>query len=136
MTYEEFLAQADRLEKQADALRQQAMREKAAAEARKQNETQIQEARNAVIDAVIAYIKLIGIEVDEKDLPELKRICTSCFDELEKAIEDAKKKADMLESIINNIESYEKNNKTPKSAKSSAEIDDEKIRAFLRMLAE
>lgn len=120
MTYNEYLEQAAKLEAQANSLREQA--EKAKAAEQDQFQKELDEARAAVISAMMNYLNVMDIAPETEDE----------YTALEKALISSMKD---LENAVTRVKNFAKNAEVRYNGK-KIENDDEKIKRFLEMLAE
>ena len=130
MDYKEFMEQANKLEAQATALREQA--EKAKAKDVAKNTAKIKEARKKICAATINYLDAIDITLENKEIEALEELFNVLFDELEKSIKQAKQSADILDRIMKDMK--ESNSKS--TLKRIHISDDEKLFNFLRQISE
>lgn len=126
MDYREFMEQANKLEAQAAALRKQAE------EAKAKNTAKIKEARKELCAATINYLEAVDMPLEKKEVEALEELFNVLFDELEKSIKQAKKSADILDSIMKDMK--ESNSKP--TLKRVSISDDEKLLNFLRQISE
>lgn len=132
MDYRKIIEQADRLEAQAAELRKKAEETKANDAAK--NTAKIKEARKGVVAATLNYLETVDVAPnDDEDVKALEEIFDVLFDELEKSIDQAKRKADMLDSIIKDMMKESNLRPTVKKVDIS---DDEKLFNFLRKISE
>ena len=130
MDYKEFMEQANKLEAQAAALREQA--EKAKAEDAAKNTAKIKEARNEIFLATVNYLEAINMAPEEEDVEALEELFNVLFDELEKSIEQTKKRADILDLIMKDMKES-----NPRPIVKKVDIsDDEKLLNFLKKISE
>lgn len=131
MNYREFMEQANKLEAQAAALRKQA--EEARAKDAAKNTAKIKEARKEVCAATLNYLEAIDMAPDnDEDAKALEGLFDILFDELEKSIEQAKQRADILDHIMKDMKES-----NPRPTVKKVDIsDDEKLLDFLRQISE
>ena len=131
MNYRDFMEQANKLEAQAAALRKQA--EEAKAKDAAKNTAKIKEARKEVCAATLNYLEAIGMAPDnDEDAKVLEGLFDILFDELEKSIEQAKQRADILDHIMKDMKES-----NPRPTVKKVDIsDDEKLLNFLRQISE
>ena len=131
MDYREFMEQANRLEAQAAALRKQA--EEAKAKDAEKNTAKIKEARKEVCAATLNYLEAVDMAPDnDEDAKALEELFDILFDELEKSIEQAKQRADILDRIMKDMKES-----NPRPTVKKVDIsDDEKLLNFLRKISE
>lgn len=131
MNYRDFMEQANKLEAQAAALRKQA--EEAKAKDAAKNTAKIKEARKEVCAATLNYLEAIDMAPDnDEDAKVLEGLFDILFDELEKSIEQAKQKADILDHIMKDMKES-----NPRPTVKKVDIsDDEKLLNFLRQISE
>ena len=134
MNYRDFMEQANKLEAQAAALRKQA--EEAKAKDAAKNTAKIKEARKEVCAATLNYLEAIDMAPDnDEDAKALEGLFDILFDELEKSIEQAKQRADILDHIMKDMKDMKESN--PRPAVKKVDIsDDEKLLNFLRQISE
>lgn len=127
MNYRDFMEQANKLEAQAAALRKQAE------EAKAKNTAKIKEARKEVCAATLNYLEAIDMALDnDEDVKVLEGLFDILFDELEKSIEQAKQRADILDHIMKDMKES-----NPRPTVKKVDIsDDEKLLNFLRQISE
>ena len=130
MDYREFMEQANKLEAQAAALRKQA--EEAKAKDAAKSAAKIKEARKEICAATINYLEAVDVTLEEKEVEALEELFNVLFDELEKSIKQAKKSADILDSIMKDMKEF---NSKP-TLKRVNISDDEKLFNFLRKISE
>ena len=130
MDYREFMEQANKLEAQAAALRKQA--EEAKAKDAAKNTAKIKEARKKICAATINYLEAVDVTLEEKEVEALEELFNVLFDDLEKSIKQAKKNADILDRIMEDMK--ESNSKS--TLKRVHISDDEKLFNFLRKISE
>ena len=131
MNYREFMEQANKLEAQAAALRKQA--EEAKAKDAAKNTAKIKEARKEVCAATLNYLEAVDMAPDnDEDAKALEGLFDILFDELEKSIEQAKQRADILDHIMKDMKES-----NPRPTVKKVDIsDDEKLLNFLRQISE
>ena len=130
MDCREFMEQADKLEAQAAALRNQA--EEAKAKDAAKNTANIKESRKELCAATINYLEAIDVTLDEKEVEAFEELFNVLFDEFEKSIEQAKQRADILDRIMKDMKES-----NPRSTVKKVNIsDDEKLFNFLRKISE
>lgn len=131
MNYRDFMEQANKLEAQAAALRKQA--EEAKAKDAAKNTAKIKEARKEVCAATLNYLEAIDMAPDnDEDAKALEGLFDILFDELEKSIEQAKQRADILDHIMKDMKES-----NPRPTVKKVDIsDDEKLLDFLRQISE
>ena len=130
MDYKEFMEQANRLEAQAAALRKQA--EEAKAKDAAKNTAKIKEARKELCAATINYLEAINMAPEEEEVEAFEELFNVLFDELEKSIEQTKKRADILDRIMNDMKES-----NPRPTVKKVDIsDDEKLLNFLKKISE
>lgn len=125
MDYKEFMEQANKLEAQAAALRKQAE------EAKAKDAAKIKEARKEIFVALINYLDAVDVTLEEKEVKEVEELFNALFDDLEKSIKQAKKSADILDRIMEDMK--ESNSKS--TLKRVHISDDEKLLNFLRQIS-
>ena len=127
MDYKEFMEQANKLEAQAAALRKQAE------EAKAKNTAKIKEARKEVCAATLNYLEAVDMAPDnDEDAKAFERLFDILFDELEKSIEQAKQRTDILDCIMKDMKES-----NPRPTVKKVDIsDDEKLLNFLRQISE
>ena len=131
MNYRDFMEQANKLEAQAAALRKQA--EEAKAKDAAKNTAKIKEARKEVCAATLNYLEAIDMAPDnDEDVKALEGLFDILFDELEKSIEQAKQRADILDRIMKDM----KESDSKPTVKKVDISDDEKLLNFLRQISE
>ena len=130
MDYREFMEQANKLEAQAAALRKQA--EEAKAKDAAKNTAKIKEARNEIFLATVNYLEAINMAPEEEEVEALEELFNVLFDELEKSIEQTKKRADILDLIMKDMKES-----NPRPIVKKVDIsDDEKLLNFLKKISE
>lgn len=130
MDYKEFMEQANKLEAQAAALREQA--EEAKTKDAAKNTAKIKEARKEICAATINYLEAVDVTLEEKEVEALEELFNVLFDELEKSIKQAKQTANILDCIMKDMK--ESNSKS--TLKRVSISDDEKLLNFLRQISE
>lgn len=134
MDYKEFMEQANKLEAQAAALRKQA--EEAKAKDAAKNTAKIKEARKEVCAAILNYLEAVDMAPDnDEDAKAFEGLFDILFDELEKSIEQAKQRADILDHIMKDMKDMKESNPRP-TVKKVDISDDEKLLNFLRQISE
>ena len=129
MDYREIMEQANRLEAQAAALRKQA--EEAKAKEAEKNTAKIKEARKGVVTAMLNYFKAVNMAPNNEDAKALEEIFNILFEELENSVKQTKKRADMLDHIMEDM----KNINSKSTVKRVKISDDEKLLNFLRAIS-
>ena len=97
--------------------------------AKAQTDSKVKEARQQVVAAMLNYLEAVNVPLDAEDAKALEGLTEIAFDELENSIKEAKRKADMLEKIMKDIQ---KGNAEP--SRKEKPSDDEILREFFKKL--
>lgn len=97
--------------------------------AKAQTDSKVKEARQQVVAAMLNYLEAVNVPLDAEDAKALEGLAEIAFDELENSIKEAKRKADMLEKIMKDIQ---KGNAEP--SRKEKPSDDEILREFFKKL--
>ena len=89
--------------------------------AKAQTDSKVKEARQQVVAAMLNYLEAVNVPLDAEDAKALEGLAEIAFDELENSIKEAKRKADMLEKIMKDIQKEKPS-------------DDEILREFFKKL--
>lgn len=97
--------------------------------AKAQTDSKVKEARQQVVAAMLNYLEAVNVPLDAEDAKAFEGLAEIAFDELENSIKEAKRKADMLEKIMKDIQ---KGNAEP--SRKEKPSDDEILREFFKKL--
>jgi len=100
--------------------------------AKAQTDSKVKEARQQVVAAMLNYLEAVNVPLDAEDAKALEGLAEILFDELENSIKEAKRKADMLEKIMKDIQTSDNTEPKRKETKLS---DDEILREFFKKLS-